>query len=81
MKGTRLRRTLLRTPYLQLFSDDEIVRQVENDRLTLSDIIGYEVVGFAYPGGGTNYNDHVADVIKKQHRSKVLPYNCFEPQL
>lgn len=51
-------------PLLTAVSDDEIVRQVENDRLTLSDIIGYEVVGFAYPGGGTNYNDHVADVIK-----------------
>lgn len=51
-------------PLLTAVSDDEIVRQVENDRLTLSDIVGYEVVGFAYPGGGTNYNDHVADVIK-----------------
>lgn len=51
-------------PLLTAVSDEEIVRQVENDRLTLSDIVGYEVVGFAYPGGGTNYNDHVADVIK-----------------
>ena len=51
-------------PLLTAVSDDEIVRQVENDRLTLSDIVGYEVVGFAYPGGGTNYNEHVADVIK-----------------
>lgn len=51
-------------PLLTAVSDDEIVRQVENDRLALSDIVGYEVVGFAYPGGGTNYNEHVADVIK-----------------
>ena len=51
-------------PLLTAVSDDEIVRQVENDRLALSDIVGYEVVGFAYPGGGTNCNEHVADVIK-----------------
>ena len=49
-------------PLLTSVSDDEIVRQVENDRLALSDIVGYEVVGFAYPCGDTN--DHVADVIK-----------------
>ena len=42
----------------------EIIRQVESDRLNLSEIVGYEVVGMAYPGGGINNDERVADVIK-----------------
>ena len=44
--------------------DDEIVRQVEEDRLALSELCGYEVVGFAYPGGGVNFDRRVADLIR-----------------
>ncbi len=49
----------------EITEDDEIIRQVEADRLNLSELVGYEVVGFAYPGGGVNYNSHIADVIRK----------------
>ena len=52
-------------PFLPDCDEDEIVRQVEEDRKILSYIADYEVVGFAYPGGGKNYNEHVAEVIKK----------------
>ena len=52
-------------PFLPKRSDEEIIEQVENDRLALSDIVGYEVVGFAYPGGGVNFDARVADVIRK----------------
>lgn len=45
--------------------DNEIIRQVNEDRLNLSELAGYEVFGMAYPGGGVNCNDRVADVIKK----------------
>jgi peptidoglycan/xylan/chitin deacetylase (PgdA/CDA1 family) len=45
-------------------NDDEIVRQVEEDRLNLSRIMGYEVVGMAYPCGGVNCNEHVAELVK-----------------
>ena len=42
-------------PLLPRIEDEnEIVRQVEEDRLALSSLCGYEVVGFAYPGGSTN---------------------------
>lgn len=45
--------------------DNEVIRQVEQDRLRLSELVGYEVVGFAYPGGGTPlYDDRVAELIK-----------------
>ena len=43
---------------------DEIIRQVENDRQALSEICGYEVVGMAYPCGGVNNDDRVAEIIR-----------------
>ena len=51
-------------PDLTAIEDSEIIRQVEQDRLNLSDIAGYEVVGMAYPGGGVNNNEHVANIFK-----------------
>ncbi len=41
-------RSHVRLPEL---SDEEIVREVEEDRLALSELVGYEVVGLAYPYG------------------------------
>ena len=51
-------------PFLPDLDEHEIIRQVEQDRINLSNLIGYEVVGMAYPGGGINNNDRVADIIK-----------------
>lgn len=51
-------------PNLTKLEKDEIIRQVETDRLNLSEIAGYEVVGFAYPCGGVNNDDRVAEIIK-----------------
>ena len=42
----------------------EIIRQVEEDRLALSDIVGYEVFAMAYPGGGVNNDDRVARILR-----------------
>ena len=80
--------TLTHPNLSELMDDEEIIRQVEQDRLTLSEIAGYEVVGFAYPGGGINFNEHVAELIKsntgvKYARTTVrshsfdLPSNLF----
>ncbi len=53
-------------PLLPKLDRDEIIRQVEDDRLRLSEIAGYEVVGFAYPGGGgPNYDRRVSSIIKE----------------
>ncbi len=49
-------------PYLPKLSEREIIREVEEDRLRLSELCGYEVVGMAYPSGGVT--QHVADVIR-----------------
>lgn len=52
-------------PNLTQCDDKEVIRQVETDRLNLSELVGYEVVGMAYPCGGVNNDDRVADIIKK----------------
>lgn len=54
----------LRHPLLTREADGEILRQVEEDRLKLSELCGYEVVGFAYPGGGINYDSRVSEIIR-----------------
>lgn len=51
-------------PNLTQQSDEEVIRQVETDRVNLSELVGYEVVGMAYPCGGVNNDDRVADIIK-----------------
>ncbi len=72
-------------PTLPTVSDDnEVIRQVEEDRLKLSDLVGYEVVGMAYPGGGVNNNERVAELIKKNTgikyaRTITSTYN-YDPQ-
>lgn len=52
-------------PNLTTLEDAEVIRQVEQDRLNLSDLAGYEVVGMAYPCGGVNNDDRVAQLIKE----------------
>ena len=52
-------------PRLPDIADDaEIIRQVEKDRENLSKLCGYEVIGMAYPCGGVNNDDRVAELIK-----------------
>ncbi len=51
-------------PHLTTLADEEIVRQVEQDRLKLSEMVGYEVVGMAYPGGGFQNSDRVERAIR-----------------
>ena len=52
-------------PNLTKIADEyEIIRQVEQDRLNLSELVKYEIQGFAYPGGGVNCDDRVANIIR-----------------
>ena len=52
-------------PNLTGLDEAEIIRQVEQDRINLSELVGYEVVGMAYPCGGVNNNERVADIIRE----------------
>lgn len=71
-------------PNLTQCVDAEVIRQVETDRLNLSELVGYEVVGMAYPCGGVNNNDHVADLIKKntgvQYSRTITTNSSFDIQ-
>ncbi len=64
-EGHEIAAHTLTHPKLPTLTDAEIVYQVEQDRLALSEIVGYEVVGMAYPGGGVNYDERVASVIRQ----------------
>ena len=64
--------------------DAELIRTVEEDRLALSELVGYEVVGMAYPGDGKNpsNDDRVAKLIKENTGIKysriTLPTKNFD---
>ena len=51
-------------PLLTDLDEQEIIRQVEQDRINLSKLVDYEVKGMAYPCGGVNNDDRVAAIIK-----------------
>ncbi len=71
-------------PNLTQCDDNEVIRQVETDRQNLSELVGYEVVGMAFPCGGVNNNDHVADVIKNntgiRYCRTITANSCFDVQ-
>ena len=71
-------------PNLINLDDAAVVKEVEQDRLALSELAGYEVVGMAYPCGGENNNDTVARIIKENTGVKycrtIKTTGSFEPQ-
>ena len=72
-------------PNLRDTKDDaEVIRQVEQDRLNLSELAGYEVIGMAYPCGGTNNDDRTAELIKNntgvKYSRTISSNNSFEIQ-
>ena len=71
-------------PHLPQCDEAEIIRQVETDRFNLSELVGYEVVGMAYPGGGVNNDDRVADIIKQntgvKYSRTITTNDCFDIQ-
>lgn len=71
-------------PNLTTLDEAEIIRQVNGDRENLSKICGYDIVGMAYPCGGVNNDDRVAEIIRnntpiKYSRTITSNYS-FDPQ-
>ncbi len=68
-------------PNLTKLSDEEVIRQVEQDRLNLSELCGYEVIGMAYPGG--HFDDRVVSLLEKhtgvKYSREVARTKSFEP--
>ena len=71
-------------PNLTQLDEAEIIRQVETDRQNLSELVGYDVVGMAYPCGGVNNDDRVADIIRRNTGVKycrtITTNDSFDPQ-
>lgn len=71
-------------PNLTQLTDADVIYQVEKDRLNLSELTGYEVVGMAYPCGGVNNDDRTAKIIRENTGVKycrtITCNNSFDPQ-
>ena len=69
-------------PNLLDIDDDNVAYQVEQDRIVLSNLAGYDVVGMAYPYG--TVDDRVADIIKNRtgvrYSRTVKSVGFFEKQ-
>jgi len=55
----------LHHPWMAKLPSWKIVKETEEDRLYLSDIAGYEVVGMAYPAGTPAISKRVSDLVEK----------------
>ena len=73
--------TLTHPNLVNIEDDNEVLRQVEQDRINLSELVGYEVEGMAYPLG--DCNDRVANIIKNntiiKYARTVGATKSFEP--
>ena len=71
-------------PDLTEMSAEEVIRQVERDRLKLSELSGVEVIGMAYPGKQPNYNSRIAQIIEDstgvKYARTTICSNDFSPQ-
>ncbi|MBQ3489697.1 MAG: polysaccharide deacetylase family protein [Clostridia bacterium] len=52
-------------PFLPNLPDEQVIREVTEDQKTLSELMGYEVIGMAYPCGGKNHDARVETLIRK----------------
>lgn len=62
--------TLTHPTLTTLEDSSEIIRQVEEDCKNLSALWGRPVKGMAYPGGGVNADERVADIIRRSTSMK-----------
>lgn len=65
-------------PALCKLPDEEVIRQVEEDRQALSALVGYEVLGMAYPGGGVNHDARVERLVREEtgiHYARTIDAN------
>jgi peptidoglycan/xylan/chitin deacetylase (PgdA/CDA1 family) len=71
-------------PNLTQVTDDEIIRQVVQDRINLEKLSGQKVFGMAYPCGGINNNEHVAEILRQhtgiRYARTITSTYSFEPQ-
>lgn len=64
-------------PYLKDLDNDEIVRQIEQDRINLERVVGYPIRGMAYPYGSGMVDDRVLSLVKS--KTKILYARATKP--
>lgn len=68
----------------EIGDEEEIVRQVDVDRAQLETLTGGPVVGMAYPCGGVNNDDRVAEIIGRRtpirYARTITSTHSFAPQ-
>lgn len=83
-KGHEIAAHTLTHPDMTEMSADEVIREVEQDRLNLSELLGTEVIGMAYPGRQPNYNSRIAQIIEDstgvKYARTTICSNDFSPQ-
>ena len=83
-KGHEIAAHTLTHPDMTEMSADEVIREVEQDRLNLSELSGTEVIGMAYPGRQPNYNSRIARIIEDstgvKYARTTICSNDFSPQ-
>ncbi len=71
-------------PNLTGLDEAEVIRQVEQDRKNLEELMGYPIVGMAYPCGGVNNDDRVAAIIREntgvRYCRTITSTDSFAPQ-
>ncbi|MBQ2712012.1 MAG: polysaccharide deacetylase family protein [Clostridia bacterium] len=71
-------------PFLPSLTDEEVIREVADDCTTLQRLVGYPICGMAYPCGGENNNDRVAELIAKntpvRYARTTVPSHSFALQ-
>ena len=83
-EGHEIAAHTLTHPNLMQCDDSAVIEQVERDRLNLSELAGYDVVGMAYPGGTRCIDERIISLVKnntgiKYARTTTTTHN-FEPQ-
>lgn len=56
---------------LTTLSDEEVVKAVNDDVKNLEELVGYDIHVMAYPCGGVNNDDRVAELIKNNTKIKL----------
>ena len=84
-RGTAIARELFTIPGTKLVAAcDHNPEILEKGYKELSDLAGYEVVGMAYPCGGVNNDDRVAELIRRhtgvKYARTTTTNNCFDLQ-
>lgn len=83
-KGHEVAAHTLDHPNLTLLSDEEVLTQVVEDQKNLEALVGYPIVGLAYPCGGKNHDERVANLIREntsiRYCRTILSTNSFDVQ-